>query len=114
MGESQEKRLYRSNNEKVLGGVCGGLSEYYNMNPTIIRLLWVLITFLTLGIGIFVYAIAWVIIPENPTDLSRPLVKRETKPLPPRDGFSTVVGVTLVVLGRILLLHALDVPPWGF
>lgn len=59
------KRLYRSKTDRMLGGVCGGLAEYFNVDPTIIRLLWVLITFMSFGAGILAYVIAWIIIPER-------------------------------------------------
>ena len=58
------KRLYRSGNERILGGVCGGIAEYLNVDPTIIRLLWILFGFS--GIGIVFYFIAWIIMPRNP------------------------------------------------
>jgi len=59
------KRLYRSGEERVLGGVCGGIAEYMNVDPVLIRLLWV-ISALIGGAGIIAYIIAWVIIPPNP------------------------------------------------
>jgi phage shock protein C len=59
------KRLYRSMKNKILGGVCGGIAEYYNMDPTIIRLLWVFFS-LMFGIGILAYLIAWIIVPRAP------------------------------------------------
>ncbi len=59
------KRLYRSGKEKILAGVCGGIAEYFNVDPTIIRLLWVLFV-LGFGTGILAYIIAWIIIPRNP------------------------------------------------
>jgi len=59
------KRLYRSGTERVLGGVCGGIGEYFNVDPTIIRLLWVAFSLL-FGVGIIVYLIAWIIVPRNP------------------------------------------------
>lgn len=59
------KRLYRSGKEKVLGGVCGGLGEYFGIDPTIVRLLWILF-FLAYGAGVLAYIIAWIIIPKNP------------------------------------------------
>lgn len=59
------KRLYRSRNEKILGGVCGGLGEYFEVDPVVIRLIWVVLTLLTMFIGIIVYLIAWIIIPEG-------------------------------------------------
>ncbi|MBT9176478.1 MAG: hypothetical protein DDT20_00797 [Firmicutes bacterium] len=58
-----EKRLYRSRSQRMLGGVCGGLAEYLNTDPTVIRLLWVLFA-LGMG-GVIAYLIAWVIVPEE-------------------------------------------------
>jgi len=49
----------------MLGGVCGGLGEHVDVDPTIIRLVWVVITLLTIGTGLLVYIIAWIIIPEE-------------------------------------------------
>jgi phage shock protein C len=59
-----EKRLQRSRTEKMLGGVCGGLGEYFGVDPTIIRVLWVAITLLG-GAGILLYLILWVVMPEQ-------------------------------------------------
>jgi phage shock protein C len=60
---SEIKRLYRSNNEKMLGGVCGGMAEYFNVDPTIVRLVWVV--FALCGAGILAYLIGWIIIPQR-------------------------------------------------
>ncbi len=57
------KRLIRSNKNKMIAGVCGGIGEYMNVDPTIIRLIWVL--FSLTGAGILAYIIAWIIIPEK-------------------------------------------------
>ena len=62
------KRLYRSGKDKILGGVCGGIGEYLNVDPVIIRLLWVVGTLISMGAGIILYIIAWIIIPRNPKD----------------------------------------------
>lgn len=59
-----EKRLYRSRTNRMLGGVCGGLGEYLNLDPTVIRLIWVLAGLS--GAGLLAYLICTVIIPENP------------------------------------------------
>ena len=61
------KRLYRSGKDKILGGVCGGLARYFNVDPTIIRLLWIFFS-LAYGTGILAYIIAWIVIPRNPRD----------------------------------------------
>ena len=60
------KRLFRSKKNRMIAGVCGGIGEYSNTDPTLIRLLWALITLFTMGTGIIAYIIAWIIIPEKP------------------------------------------------
>jgi phage shock protein C len=60
------KRIYRSGKERILGGVCGGMGEYLNVDPTIVRLVWVLLVLASFGVGIIFYFIAWFIIPRNP------------------------------------------------
>jgi phage shock protein C len=62
------KRLYRSRKERMLGGVCGGLGEHMDVDPTMIRLVWAVVTVLSVGMGILVYLIAWIIIPESPDE----------------------------------------------
>lgn len=59
------KRLYRSGKDKIIAGVCGGIGEYLEVDPVIIRLIWVL-SVLGWGVGILLYIIAWIIIPRNP------------------------------------------------
>jgi phage shock protein PspC (stress-responsive transcriptional regulator) len=60
-----QKRLYRSRKERFLGGVCGGFASYFNVDPTIVRLIWVVLC-LAWGAGILLYIIAWIIIPLEP------------------------------------------------
>lgn len=60
-----DKRLYKSNENRMLAGVCGGIAEYFNMDPTLIRLGWVMFCALG-GSGIIAYIIAAIIIPRNP------------------------------------------------
>ena len=59
------KRLYRLKNQRMLGGVCGGIGEHFDVDPTVIRLVWAVLTLLSVGIGIIAYIIAWIIIPEE-------------------------------------------------
>ncbi len=66
MGENMKKnvkRLYRSKKNRVIAGVCGGLGDYFDVDPTLIRLIWVL--FMFTGAGILAYIIAWIIMPEK-------------------------------------------------
>ena len=60
------KRLYRSRRDRILGGVCVGLGDYFEIDPSIVRLLWAALSLLSLGTGIIVYIIAWVLVPEQP------------------------------------------------
>ncbi|MBD3164294.1 PspC domain-containing protein [Candidatus Woesearchaeota archaeon] len=68
MAESKQfkgKKLYRSRKNRMIAGVCGGLGEYADIDPTLVRLLWVIATIFTGGAGILAYIIAWIIIPEK-------------------------------------------------
>ena len=68
MAESKRKepkRLYRSTKNRRLCGVCGGIGDYFNIDPVIVRLLWILFT-LAGGGGIIAYIIACLIVPEEP------------------------------------------------
>ena len=60
------KRLYRSQKDKMVAGVCGGIAEYLNVDPVVVRLVWVVATLLSFGLGILAYIVAWIIIPKNP------------------------------------------------
>jgi phage shock protein PspC (stress-responsive transcriptional regulator) len=60
------QRLYRSRTDRILGGVCGGLSTYADIDPNIIRILWVALTIISVGIGVVAYIVAWILIPEEP------------------------------------------------
>jgi len=60
------KRLYRSESERMIGGVCGGIAEYFSIDPVIARLFAVALVFAK-GVGILAYLIAWIVIPENPS-----------------------------------------------
>lgn len=60
-----EKKLYKSNQNKMLDGVCGGIAEYFGIDPTVVRLIWVLFSLMG-GSGILAYIIAAIIIPRSP------------------------------------------------
>jgi phage shock protein PspC (stress-responsive transcriptional regulator) len=61
---AKKKRLYRSEKNRIIGGVCGGIGEYLDADPTLVRLIWVLGS-LVWGMGIILYILAWIIIPEE-------------------------------------------------
>jgi phage shock protein C len=70
------KRLYRSKKERMLGGVCAGLGEHFDIDPTVIRLAWAVITVISIGTGILVYILAWILIPEEDTGSSEQKIQK--------------------------------------
>jgi phage shock protein C len=60
------KKIFLSEINKKIGGVCGGIGEYFNIDPTLIRLIWIVVTLMTWGVGLPAYIIAWAIIPQQP------------------------------------------------
>ena len=98
-----DKKLYRSRRNSMIGGVCGGLGEYLNVDPTIMRLVAVLLIFAD-GIGLIAYIIAWIIIPRNP-ELEAEIVTSERSELN-----RLLPGLALILLGLIFLLNNLI--PW--
>ena len=63
-----EKKLYKSGTDKVLAGVCGGLGEYFGVDPTLIRLAWIVFSAIG-GSGLLAYIIAALVMPNAPTDI---------------------------------------------
>jgi phage shock protein PspC (stress-responsive transcriptional regulator) len=60
-----KKKLYRSKKERMIGGVCGGIGEFLEIDPTVVRVIWAFMTVLSIGVGIIAYILAWIIIPEK-------------------------------------------------
>lgn len=65
------KKLYRSSSNKIFAGILGGLGEYFEVDPAILRLLWILVVIFT-GVvpGILAYIIAMFIVPKKPKDMA--------------------------------------------
>jgi phage shock protein C len=62
-----ERRLYRSATDKYIGGVCGGLAEYFNVDPALVRIIFVLMLFAN-GFGLLTYLIMWVAVRRRPAN----------------------------------------------
>ncbi|MDD3731047.1 MAG: PspC domain-containing protein [candidate division Zixibacteria bacterium] len=61
-----QRKLYRSLTDRKLAGVCGGLGEYFDIDPTLVRIITVVLAIGGIGTGILLYIIAWIIIPDRP------------------------------------------------
>lgn len=60
------KRLYRSSDNRVFAGICGGLGEYLDVDPTVVRVVYILLSLLTAFVGILLYIILLFVIPNRP------------------------------------------------
>ena len=103
----QPRRLLRSREDRVVGGVAGGIGVYLGIDPVIVRLVFVVLA-LAGGGGILAYVIAWIVIPEAPED---------GMPAPDRTNSSTpmLAGLVLIALGGLLLAdQVLPVFSWRY
>lgn len=80
------KRLYRSTKDKIIAGLCGGIANYFNIDPVIIRLIMVVLFFIS-GWGILAYIIGWIIVPKescktNPNCCEKPKETQEQTETP--------------------------------
>jgi phage shock protein C len=101
--EAQRKRLYRSRTNRIIAGICGGIGEYLDADPTLIRLAWIVLTLLG-GSGIIFYIIAYFIIPLKPSaaaDADQPAQQDFTP--------GRVFGILFVAVGAIILLDNLEI-----
>jgi phage shock protein C len=108
------KKLYRSKKDSIIAGVCGGIAEYFEIDPTLVRLLTVLVVFLG-GAGGIAYIIAWIIIPQNPEQITESEEAEEEKDnagvFHPKGGSDDKRhiwgGLILILLGLFFLAKSL-------
>jgi phage shock protein C len=115
------KKLYRSRNDKVLCGVCGGVGNYLSIDSTIIRILWVLITVVNPVLGVLLYIISCVLIPEEPYTSQQ---STPSQSVPTQQGqqvkvvdSTAIVGLFLTLLGFLIIFKVVDevissITPW--
>jgi len=103
------KRLYRSN-DRILGGVCGGIAEYFGIDPSLVRIAWVILT-LAAGSGILLYLLAWLIIPSSPNATSSApsgQASPSASTSPYSASYPTNSGLIVVaIIGAIILMAGL-------
>src|SRR3989339_1464054 len=111
-------KLYRSRRVRVFGGIAGGLAQYFNLDPILVRVLFVVVTILH-GFGILLYIILWIVVPEEPFEVAYKVKTDDqtageqsaqtdstnfdgTQPLPQKQSSGRIVlGIILIVIGLI-------------
>lgn len=107
-----EQRLYRSRDDRVIGGVCGGLGEYLGIDPVFVRIAAVILAFAG-GAGLILYLVGLIAIPEEPPEgVARPATTEPSE----RTSGAVVLGIVFVVLGAIFLIDELwpDFLSWRY
>lgn len=108
------KRLYRSLEDNKIAGVCGGLGEYFDIDSTIVRIVFFLLVFAN-GVGLLAYLVAWIVIPkreaqtanvsgDSGTESATIHTTPEQREKAERNKYM-IPGVILIVLGMVLLAH---------
>lgn len=124
-----QKKLYRSTTQKVFSGVCGGIAEYFDIDVTLVRLVWVVLTLPGFIHGILLYIIASIVIPENPrVDYSNEQYSFENEDNLGRESYAgdkdikssdsrnkvlLVIGLILIAVGSFSILKDLFPPIWN-
>ncbi|MBE0417524.1 MAG: PspC domain-containing protein [Coriobacteriia bacterium] len=132
-----DKTLYRSGHDRMAGGVCAGIADYFDLDPTVVRLLTVFVTLLSSGGAIIAYIVLWAVVPEEPgapaergllmsedttfasgPDQPPPAPVSSAPPRPPavRGSGSVWIGLALVFVGLVLLVQMFvpQVRLWAF
>ncbi len=112
-----QKKLYRSRKDEVIGGVCGGIAEYFSVDPILVRLLAVFAVIFG-GSGVLAYIVMWIIVPERPRDLDDETYNQASYKSENNDGDvekkyngQTIFGVGLIGLGVYVVIERFI--PWS-
>ena len=109
---TKSHRLYKSNDDRVVDGVCAGIAEYVGVDATVVRLLLVAFSILSIGAGIIFYILGMIIIPKRPLSLDAPAEGEATKQRSAGGATVTlVIGIIIVIIGITLLFDYYDFVP---
>lgn len=101
-GSDERKRLFRSRTNRVIGGVCGGIGDYFNIDPVIVRVVTAL-SALFGGLGLVIYIAGLILIPENPNESYSPGTQKRQY-----NNSSIIWGIVLIVIGILFLSDNFD------
>ena len=112
-------RLYRSRTDRVIGGVAGGVADYLNLDPSLVRIVWAVLAFVTGGLFFLIYIVMWIVVPEAPFGVRTslrdvppgepagadvpPTGEGEVNVTPPRARGDWDAGNTRLVFGLVLI-----------
>ena len=107
------EKLTRSESDRIIAGVCGGIATYIGVDSTIVRLLFLLLAFAT-GIGLFLYAVLWVVMPQENLEDSIYLNGEPAPQTEPADKSTQMrtMGVLLLLFGGFFLLQQIGIFNW--
>ncbi len=97
-------KLYRSKKNKMLFGVCAGLADFFEIDPTIIRIIAAALLIFTNGFVVPLYIILAIVVPENPNEKTPTTIKSSNN--------SYALGAGLVVIGAIMLMDSYGILRW--
>ncbi len=127
MDQSAPRRLTRSRTDRIIAGVCGGLAQYFSVDPTLVRLIFGIFVF-GMGSGILLYILLWIIMPEEGKDESSTTVEQRVKEVGAEmkasaekvaadvrsrstpDGLRKFFALVLIGIGTVALLNSFL--PW--
>ena len=127
-----DKRLYKSKTDRMLSGVSGGIAEYFDTDPTFVRVAWVLVGLLTAGFALIAYIALAIIVPERagkpapgaaesvetelPSDEPEPYEPADLDEAPVRNNTagrgSIIGGAVLIIVGVLFLVSNFDLLDW--
>ena len=65
----EEKRIMRPRKDRIIAGVCSGIGRYFDIDPNIVRVIWIVLTVMSIGLGVVAYIAAWLLFPEESEEM---------------------------------------------
>ncbi len=104
--KNEPKKLYRSTHDRIIAGVAGGLAEYFDVDSTIVRALFIILIFTGWGAGILLYILLAIIVPPEPSEsLKKESTHKEESAPERRTHTKNFIAIILIAIGAIVLIN---------